>query len=80
MSEFYDVLIQYGEDLIPLQVRKDGTFRDLKAKYAELFDVPINKQVWGGRIGDLGIGDDVRKILWTQNSHSWPPCALHHVY
>ena len=59
-SGSYDVLVQFGDDLIPLSVPKSGTFRDLKRMYQELFDVPISKQVWSGRIGDLGVDDDVR--------------------
>lgn len=60
MAGSYDVLIQYGDELIPINVPQSGTFRDLKQKYYELFDVPPSKQVWGGRIGELGIDDDVR--------------------
>ena len=60
MAGSYDVLIQYGEELIPITVPQSGTFRDLKQKYYELFDVPPSKQVWGGRIEELGIDDDVR--------------------
>lgn len=60
MSGFYDVLFQFGDDLIPIQVPKDGTFLDLKRKYQEIFDLPVSQQIWGGRIGDLGVEDDVR--------------------
>ena len=60
MSENYELLVQFGDDLIPMLVSKHGTFRDLKRAYQDLFDVPVNKQVYGGRIGELGVDDDVR--------------------
>lgn len=63
MAGSYDVLVQYGDELIPLSVPQNGTFRDLKQKYYELFDVPPGKQAWGGRIGELGIDDDVRVLF-----------------
>jgi len=58
MSENYELLVQFGDDLIPMLVSKHGTFRDLKRAYQDLFDVPVNKQVYGGRIGELGVDDD----------------------
>ena len=68
MADEYTILIQLGDDLIPLTVAKSGTFRDLKRAYSELFDVPPAQQEWTGRIGDLGVDDDVRVFPDFRNS------------